>query len=86
LVGAFASFNPSRFHDPDGSGYRFLADWIIATDKVNPMTAARFVEALGGWRRYREDLGGKMREQLQRIAAVEGLSKNVFELATKALV
>jgi aminopeptidase N len=85
LVGAFASFNPARFHDPDGSGYRFLADWIIATDKVNPMTAARFVEALGGWRRYREDLGGKMREQLQRIAAVEGLSKNVFELATKAL-
>ncbi|MBX3479615.1 MAG: aminopeptidase N [Caulobacter sp.] len=85
LVGAFASFNPARFHAPDGSGYRFLADWIIATDKVNPMTAARFVEPLGGWRRYREDLGGLMREQLQRIAAVEGLSKNVFELATKAL-
>jgi len=85
LVGAFASFNPARFHDPDGSGYRFLADWIIATDKVNPMTAARLVEPLGGWRRYREDLGGLMRAQLQRIAAVEGLSKNVFELATKAL-
>ncbi|MBI1406854.1 MAG: aminopeptidase N [Caulobacter sp.] len=85
LVGTFASFNPARFHDPDGSGYRFLADWIIATDKVNPMTAARFVEPLGGWRRYREDLGSLMREQLQRIAAVEGLSKNVFELATKAL-
>ena len=49
------------------------------------MTAARFVEALGGWRRYREDLGAEMRAELQRIAAVEGLSKNVFELATKAL-
>ncbi|NBB17149.1 aminopeptidase N [Caulobacter sp. SLTY] len=85
LVGTFASFNPARFHAEDGAGYRFLADWIIATDKVNPMTAARFVEALGGWRRYREDLGAKMREQLQRIAAVDGLSKNVFELATKAL-
>jgi aminopeptidase N len=86
LVGTFASANPARFHDPDGSGYRFLADWIIATDKVNPMTAARFVEPLGGWRRYAPDLGALMREQLQRIAAVEGLSKNVFELATKALV
>jgi aminopeptidase N len=85
LVGTFASFNPARFHAEDGAGYHFLADWIIATDKVNPMTAARFVEALGGWRRYREDLGAKMREQLQRIAAVDGLSKNVFELATKAL-
>jgi aminopeptidase N len=85
LVGTFASFNPARFHDPDGAGYRFLADWIIATDRINPMTAARFIEPLGGWRRYPEALGAKMREQLQRIAAVEGLSKNVFELATKAL-
>lgn len=85
LVSAFASFNPARFHEPDGSGYRFLADWIIATDRVNPMTAARLVEPLGAWRRFGPVLGPLMQEQLQRIAAVEGLSSNVFELATKAL-
>ena len=85
LVGTFASYNPARFHDPSGAGYRFLADQIIATDKVNPMTAARFVEPLGGWRRYRPDLGALMKAQLERIVAVEGLSKNVFELVTKAL-
>lgn len=50
LVRTFASFNPARFHDPSGAGY-FLADQIIATDEVNPMTAARFVEPLGSWRR-----------------------------------
>jgi aminopeptidase N len=85
LVGTFAGFNPARFHDPSGAGYRFLADQIIATDAVNPMTAARFVEPLGGWRRYRPELGALMKAELERIVAVEGLSKNVFELASKAL-
>ena len=85
LVGTFAGFNPARFHDPSGAGYRFLADQIIATDAVNPMTAARFVEPLGGWRRYKPELGALMKAELERIVAVEGLSKNVFELASKAL-
>ena len=85
LVSTFANFNPARFHDPSGDGYRFLADQIIATDAVNPMTAARLVEPLGGWRRYRPELGALMKAQLERIVSVEGLSKNVFELASKAL-
>ncbi len=85
LVSTFANFNPSRFHDPSGAGYRFLAEKILAVDAYNPMTAARLVEALGGWRRYPEALGGQMREALKGVAAHPGLSKNVLELATKAL-
>ncbi|MDO8912680.1 MAG: aminopeptidase N [Phenylobacterium sp.] len=85
LVSGFATGNPARFHDPSGAGYRFLADIILAVDGFNPMTAARFVEPLGGWRRYAPELGALMRAELQRIAATEGLSKNVYELATKAL-
>ncbi|WP_309605828.1 aminopeptidase N [Phenylobacterium sp.] len=85
LVSTFASFNPVRFHDPSGVGYRFLADQILAVDAGNPMTAARLVEPLGGWRRYRPDLGGLMKGQLERILAAPGLSKNVFELVSRAL-
>ncbi|OYX69493.1 MAG: aminopeptidase N [Caulobacter sp. 32-67-35] len=85
LVSTFANFNPSRFHDPSGAGYRFLAEKILAVDAYNPMTAARLVEALGGWRRYADVLGSQMREALKAIAAHPGLSKNVLELATKAL-
>ena len=85
LVSTFASGNPARFHDPAGDGYRFLADQILATDGFNPMTAARLLEPLGAWRRYRPDLGEKMRAQLQRIAQAPGLSKNVLEMATRAL-
>ncbi|MFN3513650.1 MAG: aminopeptidase N [Phenylobacterium sp.] len=85
LVSTFANFNPARFHDPSGAGYRFLADQILAVDGFNPMTAARLVEPLGGWRRYAPALGALMKRELERIAATEGLSKNVYELASKAL-
>ncbi|USQ97582.1 aminopeptidase N [Caulobacter sp. RL271] len=85
LVSTFANFNPARFHDPSGAGYRFLTDQILAVDAFNPMTAARMIEPLGGWRRYRPELGQLMREQLERIVAHPELSKNVLELATKAL-
>jgi aminopeptidase N len=85
LVSTFANFNPARFHDPSGAGYRFLADQILATDRFNPMTAARLIDPLGGWRRYKPELGALMRAELERIAASQGLSKNVYELASRAL-
>jgi aminopeptidase N len=85
LVSTFANFNPARFHDPSGAGYRFLADQILSVDGYNPMTAARLVDALGGWRRYTPELGQLMKAELTRIAQTEGLSKNVYELASRAL-
>jgi aminopeptidase N len=85
LVATFATANPARFHAEDGSGYRFLADQILAVDRFNPMTAARLVEPLGAWRRYRADLGALMKAELERIAATPGLSRNVVELVVRAL-
>ena len=85
LVQTFASANPARFHDPSGAGYRFLADQILAVDRFNPMTAARLVEPLGGWRRYAPHLAEPMKAQLERISKTEDLSKNVYELSSRAL-
>ncbi|MDE2488626.1 MAG: aminopeptidase N [Alphaproteobacteria bacterium] len=85
LVATFANFNPVRFHDPSGAGYRFLADQILAVDSFNPMIAARLVDPLGGWRRYAPELGQLMKAELQRIVRTEGLSKNVYELVSRAL-
>ncbi len=85
LVPGFSSANPARFHDESGAGYRFLADQILAVDGFNPMTAARLVEPLGAWRRYVPALGALMQEQLERIRAHVGLSKNVLELVSRAL-
>jgi aminopeptidase N len=85
LISSFTTGNPARFHDPSGAGYRFLADQILAVDGFNPMTAARLVEPLGGWRRYTPELGQQMKRELTRIAETPGLSKNVYELVSKAL-
>jgi len=85
LVQTFAAYNPARFHDPSGAGYRFIADQIIATDAINPMTAARLVEPLGVWARFRPELAALMKAELARISEHPSLSKNVLELAAKAL-
>ena len=85
VVVSFSSGNPSRFHDPSGAGYRFLADQILAVDAFNPMVAARLLEPLGAWRRYTPALADLMLAQLRRIAQTSGLSKNVHELAAKAI-
>ena len=81
----FASGNPSRFHDPSGAGYRFLGDQVLAVDAFNPSIAARLVTAFESWRRYDPALGELMRAQLQRIVESPGLSKNTFEMASRAL-
>ena len=85
LVAAFANFNPARFHDPSGAGYRFLADQVLAVDVFNPNVAAGLLQPLGQWARYAPELGALMRAELERITKSPDLSKNVFELASKAL-
>ena len=84
LVSAFAS-NQRAFHDASGRGYRFLADMIVAADKLNPQTAARLVPPLGRWRRFDEQRAALMKAELGRIVETPGLSKDVFEQASKSL-
>ena len=85
LIGAFANGNPVNFHNADGSGYQFHADRVLELDKYNPQIASRLVRALMNWRQYEAGRSGLMREQLERIKGVEGLSGDVFEIVTKAL-
>jgi aminopeptidase N len=84
LIGAFAG-NQARFHDKSGDGYRLLADTIIALDAKNPQIAARLCTTLGNWRRFDQARQDLMRENLERIMAVERLSHNSYEMASKAL-
>ncbi|MBA3676613.1 MAG: aminopeptidase N [Sphingosinicella sp.] len=84
LVLAFAA-NQRAFHSGSGAGYRFLADMILAVEKLNPQTAAKLVPPLGRWRRFGEVRGTLMRAELQRIVETQGLSKDVFEQASKSL-
>jgi aminopeptidase N len=84
LIGAF-SVNQRAFHDISGRGYRFVAEQLIALDRLNPQTAAKLVPPLGRWKRFDAARAARMRAELERIVATPGLSKDMFEQASKSL-
>ncbi len=85
LVGAFAAANPSRFHAADGSGYRFVTDWLIRLDAVNPQTAARVAGVFETWRRYDQGRQALMRAEMERMTALPDLSRNTREIVERLL-
>lgn len=85
LVGAFAMNNFRGFHAKDGSGYRFLADVVMELDPKNPQIASRLVRALNPWREFASPWSEAMRGELERIKALDGLSKDVFEIVAASL-
>jgi aminopeptidase N len=84
LAGTFG-VNQWAFHSPDGRGYAFLADMILAADKLNPQIAARMVPPFGRWRRFEPKRAELMRQALERIVNTPSLSKDVFEQVSKSL-
>lgn len=77
--------NAGAFHAADGSGYRIIADLILALDPINAQTAARFVPSLGRWRRIEPGRAALMRAELERIAAAPKLSRDTFEQVSRSL-
>ena len=84
LVGAFGA-NQLHFNDASGAGYRFVADQVMAVDRINSGSAARLVVPLGRWRRFDASRAALMRGELERILAAPHCSKDVFEMASKSL-
>ncbi|WP_312519082.1 aminopeptidase N C-terminal domain-containing protein, partial [Massilia sp.] len=85
LVSTFCANNPVGFHAPDGSGYAFWAEQVIALDALNPQVASRLARAMDRWRRYAPELQAQMQSALQRVAGQATLSNDVREVVTKAL-
>ncbi len=85
LIVAFGG-NTVAFHQQDGAGYEFVADQVLAIDPNNPQVAARVITPLTRWARYDETRQALMKAQLERILEADGLSKDVYELASKSLV
>ena len=84
LIGAFAGANPIAFHREDGAGYRLMGEVIERLQASNPQIAARMLAPMTRWRRY--EVGQEaMRGELERLAAIDPLPKDVFEVVTKAL-
>ncbi|XP_062146073.1 puromycin-sensitive aminopeptidase [Alnus glutinosa] len=84
LIGGFCG-SPVNFHAKDGSGYKFLGEIVLQLDKLNPQVASRMVSAFSRWRRYDETRQNLAKAQLEKIMSTNGLSENVFEIASKSL-
>ena len=84
LIGSF-SRNVPHFYAQDGSGYRFIADKVIEIDRFNPQVAARLVQAFNLCDKLEPHRKNLVKQELQRIRAQEGLSKDVGEIVGKIL-
>ena len=84
LIGAFCTHNHINFHAADGAGYTFLADQILALDRLNPQIAARSLTPLTRWRKFGKGRRDLMLAQLLRLKSASDLSKDVFEVVEKS--
>ena len=85
VVGAFAGQNLPAFHNPDGSGYEFLADVVRRLDDSNPQIAARLVSPLTRWRKFAPQYSEKMKQALESVRDKDALSRDVYEVVHKSL-
>jgi len=85
LVSTFCAANPVQFHAPDGSGYAFWAEQVIALDALNPQVASRLARAMDRWRRYAPAFQAHMQKALKQVAGRKKLSSDVCEVISKAL-
>jgi aminopeptidase N len=85
LIGAFASGNPSAFHNKDGSGYQFLTEMLIDLNTRNPQVAARMIEPLIRLKRYDAERQALMRKALEQLKGLDKLSGDLYEKIAKAL-
>ncbi|KAE8677975.1 Puromycin-sensitive aminopeptidase [Hibiscus syriacus] len=84
LIGGFRG-SPVNFHAKDGSGYKFLGEIVLQLDKINPQVASGTVSAFSRWKRFDENRQKLAKQQLEMIMSANGLSENVFEIASKSL-
>jgi len=85
VIGSFAFYNSERFHALDGSGYKFVTDYLLKLDAVNPQVAARIVTPLTQWQGFASEHQVHMKQQLGRLLNHKGLSKDLFEKVSKSL-
>jgi len=85
VYSAFVQTNLRNFHSRDGSGYQLIADEVVELNAINPQMASALAKPLTRWRRFAGARPGLMKQALERIAACDNLSPDVFEVVSKSL-
>ena len=77
--------NHRHFHAADGSGYRFIAAQIAALDLANPQVASRLARCFDRWKRFDRVRQDHARAALEALSKQRDLSRDVYEVVSKAL-
>ncbi|MBF0412796.1 MAG: aminopeptidase N [Desulfamplus sp.] len=85
VLSVLGSSNPVIFHKIDGEGYKFFAERVIELDRINSQIAARMVSAFNRWRKYDLLRQKMMKERLEQIVSMPNLSRDVYEIVSRAL-
>ncbi len=85
LIGAFAQANHTQFNRRDGSGYDFVADFVLELDPKNPQVAARLMSAFRSWRALEAQRRGRAEATLRRVAAIPTLSPDTRDIVARTL-
>jgi len=85
LIGSFAQVNHTQFNRPDGAGYDFVADFVLALDPKNPQVAARLMGAFRSWRALERTRRERAEAVLRRVAAMPSLSRDVHDIVARTL-
>jgi aminopeptidase N len=85
LIHAFALGNQKELNRPDGAGYEFVVDTVLALDPKNPQLAARLLSALKSWRVLESGRRGLAQAALRRVSAAPSLSADVSDIVQRAL-
>lgn len=84
LIGGFAA-NLTQFNRPDGEGYGFVADMVTALDRTNPQVASRLLGSFKSWRMLEPGRRRLAQEALALVARTPNLSRDVSDIAERAL-
>ncbi|MGB3026229.1 aminopeptidase N [Paradevosia shaoguanensis] len=85
LVGSFANANPVQFAQPDGSGFRFVTEFVADVDKRNPQVAARVLTAFRIWRNYEPQRRAAAESALRSLEESGTLSRNTADILGRTL-
>ena len=79
LIGTFCFNNPTLFHKFNGKGYKFVVDWIIKTDDINPQIAVFLARSFRNWHKHHPRRQNLIKEHLHRIYHKKQLSTSLFK-------
>lgn len=84
LIGGFAA-NITQFNRPDGEGYAFVADMVVALDRTNPQVASRLLGSFKSWRMLEPGRRAQAEGKIAMVAKTPNLSRDVADIAERTL-